>query len=140
VKRHKWTNQFTQLSNQSNFHERVRDLLAADPFFSKLNCYQEINVQELVTTYPHHNHHYDWYIEELAMIVELHGQQHYAMVNYGNVGYDEAMRNFYKLRDRDNTKKHAALEAGFQYVEIPYTAYKKLDGSILNSYLFGEQQ
>ena len=138
MKRHQWANQFKQLPNQSNFHEKVRDLFKTDPFFSKLNCYQEVNVAELILNYPHHNHHFDWYVEELAMIIELHGQQHYSIVNYGNVGYDEAQRNLYKIQDRDNTKKTAAVQAGFEYVEIPYTAYAKLDSKSLNQWLFGE--
>lgn len=138
VKRHQWKNQFKQLPNQSNFHEKVRLLLQKHPILKRFNCYQEINVTEIIPTYEFYNHHYDWYIEDLGVVLELHGQQHYKVVNYGNLSYDEAQRNFYRMKDRDNSKKTAAENQGFKYVEIPYNEYNKLDQSVLDRYLFGE--
>jgi len=101
-----------------------------------MRCYQEVNLANLVADYPHRNHHFDWFIDELQIVVELHGDHHYKVVNYGSMGYDEAKRNLRRIQDRDNFKKTAALEAGYLYVEIPYKEYKKLDADRLKHLIF----
>ncbi len=129
--RNKWRNQFVTIDSASLFHNRVRELLAADTMFRNFKCYQEVNVADLIEGYEHYNHHFDWYIEELNLIVELHGQQHYKVVNYGSINMKQAERSFYSLQDRDNTKKTAAIQAGYRYLEIPYTEYRRLDQEYL---------
>lgn len=101
-----------------------------------MKCYQEVNVADLIEGYPHHNHHFDWFIEELHLVLELHGDHHYQVVNYGNMSYGHAKRNFYRIRDRDNTKQTAAENAGYTYVAIPYSEFKKLDANRLKSLIF----
>lgn len=101
-----------------------------------MKCYQEVNVADLVPDYPYRSHHYDWFVEELQTVVELHGAQHYKVTNYGNMGYDEAQRAFRNMQDRDNDKKTAALAAGYDYVEISYKEYKKLNAAHLKTLIF----
>lgn len=124
------------ISNASKFHNRVREIFVADPFFKMMKCYQEVNVADLVEGYPYRNHHFDWFIEELQMVVELHGAQHYKATNYGSMGYDETHRAFRDMQNRDSQKKTAALEAGYDYTEISYKEYKKLDAKHLQSLIF----
>lgn len=133
--RSRWTNQFKALGNQSKFHEKVRDILQADPVLRNFKCYQEVPVKDLCTGYPD-THFYDWYIEELGMIVELHGQQHYRAVNRGNVSYTQAQRDFQGIQARDKQKKRAAEEAGLKYVEISYKEYQKLDAARFKELIF----
>ena len=137
MSRVKWKNQFTTITSASKFHNRVREILATDPIFKNFRCYQEVAVHELVDGYPHHNHHYDWYIEELLTVIELHGAQHYGVVNYGNIGWEDAERQFQGIQELDSAKKYAALDAGFKYVEIHYKNYPKLDGQLLRKLVFG---
>ena len=133
-----WVSQWKESSNQSVFHNTVREIFCKDSFFRNLHCYQEVNVQELIEDYEVRNHHYDWYIEELNMVIELHGNQHYKMVNYGNIGYDAAIRSFRKMQGRDNMKKQAALDAGYTFVEIPYKYARRLNPKLLRKLLIGE--
>ena len=133
--RSRWTNQFSELSAQSKFHNKVRAILAQDQLLRGFKCYQEVPVKDLCPDYPD-NHFYDWYIEELNMIVELHGAQHYKVVNRGNVSYEQAQRDFAGIQFRDKQKKSAAKAAGFTYVEISYKEYPKLDAAKLKKLLF----
>lgn len=126
-----WRNQYTELEHASKFHNRVREIFATDPFFRGLKCYQEIAVSDLVEDYPHRSHRFDWYIDELHTVVELHGAQHYSVVNYGNIGYDEAVKNFRAGQERDASKEHAAKSAGLEYRVVHYRYYPKLDSKIL---------
>ena len=133
----KWVDQFTELT-ASNFHNKVRSIFASDEYFKRFKCYQEVAVKDLVPTYPYINHHYDWYIPKLNTVIELHGRQHYQMVNFGSIGYDEANQNFINMRERDHLKQIAAQENGYRYVEIPYKAYAKLNAATLKKYILGE--
>lgn len=129
----RWTNQFKQLPNQSNFHEQVRTIFAEDPFFKLLQCYQEVPVCDLIPNYKSNMHRYDFYIEELNVVVELHGQQHYKLTDRGNIGYDRAKIEFEKSKERDTSKKNAALSSNIKYVAISYKYYNKLNPKLLKT-------
>lgn len=102
-----------------------------DTFLKQLRCFQEVPVQDLAPNYPNRTHRFDWFIEELGTVIELHGQQHYKFTNRGNVGYDQAQRDFKELQARDRAKKAAAIEAGYKYVEISYKEYRRLNAERL---------
>ena len=135
--KYKWMNQFVKLESASKFHNKVREIFATDPVFANFSCYQEINVCDLVEGYYVGNHHYDWYIEELNTVVELHGQQHYKVTNWGDKTVEEAERAFYRMKNRDSMKKAAAERAGYNYIEISYKEYKNLDSERLRELIFG---
>ena len=134
--RSRWTNQFTEVPTASNFHNKVRAILATDQLLRGFRCYQEVPVRDLVPEYSG-RHYYDWYIDDLNMIVELHGAQHYKVVNYGNISYEDAQRQFRGIQERDRQKKEAAEAAGYVYVAISYKDYPRLDGALLHRILFG---
>lgn len=134
----KWKNQYKEIPGASKFHNKVKEILSTDSYFKLFKCYQEVNVLDLIPTYNYNNHHYDWYIEELNMIIELHGRQHYVATNFGNKGYDDAIDDFNKIRQRDSTKKLAAIKHGLLYKEISYKHYPKLDAKLLKSILLKE--
>lgn len=133
-KRSKWKNQYQIIDGNSNFHETVRKIFISDPFFSSLKCFQEVPVKALVPWYTK-DHYVDWYIDELGTVLELHGAHHYKMVNFGNVSYDEARKNFNNIRYRDNLKKTSLIEADFQYREISYKDIKKINPTYLKNLL-----
>lgn len=139
VAKYTWADQYKTLPNQSDFHEIVRYLFCQEAPFKGLRCYQEVAVQDLIPEYDNSLHRYDWYIEELKLIVELHGEQHYRPANFGNVGYDTLMRSFEKTKLYDSLKKNAAVEAGFRYVAIPYSLKSKLDGDLLRQLLLSKE-
>lgn len=134
--RSRWTNQFTELPSQSNFHNKVRKFLATDRILKGFKAYQEVPVRDLIPHYPA-THFFDWYVEELHLVIELHGEQHYRVVNFGNISYESAQKNFRDIRRRDAQKKAAAIEAGYSYLEISYKQYQKLTAEKLKNLLFG---
>ena len=130
-RRSKWKNQFQKVESSSQFHETVREIFINDEFFKNLSCYQEVPVSALAPGYDNNNHCIDWYIDELGVILELHGEQHYKLTNYGNIPYEKAKTNFLNIQFRDNKKKLALLNAGYEYREISYKTKGKLTASFL---------
>ena len=130
-----WINQYKRI-HSSNFHEKLRQIFVTDSFFKNLSCYQEVKVSALVPGYSSNMHCVDWYIEEFRLVIELHGEQHYKATNYGNASYEETQKNFNNIRYRDNLKKTALLNAGYEYIEIPYKSISKLDAEFLKNIIF----
>lgn len=133
-KRSKWKNQYQQIESASKFHESVRQIFCTDSFFKSLKCFQEVPVKALVPSYGP-NHYVDWFVDELGVVVELHGAHHYKVTNFGNVPYHKAVSDFNDIKYRDNAKKTALLDAGFDYREISYKYYNKLNPSLLKNIL-----
>jgi len=138
-KRSNWKNQFKKIDSSSDFHEIVREIFTSDPFFKNLSCYQEVPVSSLVSSYRS-NHYVDWYIDELGIILELHGQQHYKITNFGNSSWEETRKAYNNIRYRDNKKKTALENAGFEYREISYKKKSKLNSKLLKEILFQNKQ
>lgn len=136
MSRKDWKDQWQIIEGNSKFHERVRQIIIADPFLSSLRCFQEVPVQDLCPDYPTGRHRLDWYIEDLSLVIELHGRQHYKFTNRGNVAYDQAHRDFLRSRGRDRAKKQSVLSAGYRFVEIPYKMESKLNGEKLKELIF----
>lgn len=73
-----------------------------------------------------------------GIIIELHGIQHYKAQGFGNIGYEEKMKNFISQKNRDSSKKESAIAAGFKYIEISYKEENKLDAEYFKKLIFGE--
>ena len=127
----RWKTQHDLIGEASKFHNRIRAILCTESPFPTMKCFQEVPVSDLVPGYRYTSHHVDWYVEPFRTVIELHGAQHYKVVNFGGVGYSDAQRNFRDIKYRDNLKKTALLEAGYRYLEIPYTLQKDLGGEFL---------
>lgn len=138
-KKIKLIDKYKKIESSSKFHEKVRKILINDPFFKNLKCYQEVPVKYLVPSYSFANHHFDWYIEELRTVIELHGRQHYVRSNFGNKAYLESVKDFNNIKYRDNLKKTAVINSDFEYREISYKLENKLDSTLLkNIILYSE--
>ena len=134
--RSRWDNQFVDRPESSKLHSKIRELILKNPIMKSLKCYQEVPVVDLCPDYYSNAHRFDWYCEELNLVIEVHGQQHYTLTNRGNIGRGQAEREFAKSRMRDSEKKQAALEAGYNYLEISYKDVKKLTHEGLQNLLF----
>lgn len=131
-KRSKWKTQYYEIESASKFHLAVREIFITDPFFKNLKCFQEVAVNSLVDTYPNRFDAVDWYIDELNLIIELHGVQHYKMQSFGSKdSYANQVKAFNNIKYRDNRKKHALISAGFLFLEISYKDSKKLTAEYL---------
>jgi hypothetical protein len=133
--RTKWKNQFQIIEGNSNFHNEVRVIFTKDPFFSRLKCFQEVPVKDICPEYHTNLHRFDWYIEDLGIVLELHGAQHYSFTNRGNVQFEQAQREFLKGKVRDHDKYTAAIKQGLIYKVISYKEAKKLTAEKLKKFI-----
>lgn len=129
--RSRWKSKQDLIESASKFHNLVRDILLNDPYWASIKAYQEVPVADLVPSYEYTNHHIDWYIDPFMTVIELHGMQHYRMVNFGNISYNDAQEEFRAIQQRDSLKKEALLDAGYRYLEVPYGLKGKLSGEFL---------
>lgn len=122
-----WKNQYFHYDSASNFHNKIREIFITDKFFKQLNCFQEVPVKDLIQSYPNRYDAVDWYIDELAVILELHGKQHYQMQSFGSKdSYINQVKAFNNIKFRDNRKKTFLINADYSYIEISYKDVKKL--------------
>lgn len=136
MSRTNWKTQYSRIESASKFHNKVREIFLTDNYFKNLKCFQEIPVSELVPFYPNRYHAIDWYVEELHTVIELHGKQHYSMVNFGGIGYDQAVTEFHNIQSRDNQKKEALIASDYEYRAISYKLYAKLNAELLKKIIF----
>ena len=131
-KRSKWINQFYVNENASKFHNKVRAIFANDPHFKQLQCFQEVILSSLITSYPNNYDAVDWYIDEYNCIIELHGKQHYEMQTFGSKdSYINNFKAFNNIKYRDNRKKTFLIDNNYCYVEISYKDINKLDSQYI---------
>jgi hypothetical protein len=125
-------------ANASKLHKKVGDLLR-DSIFKGYQIFQEYPVNKINPNYRSGREKFDWYIKELNIIIEVHGEQHYKPVCFGGISEHDAELNFKRQQFRDTIKKDAAVVAGATYIVIKYneevneeTLSKKILGSKLN--------
>jgi hypothetical protein len=134
-----WKNQYFHYESASNFHNKLRDIFITDKFFKQLNCFQEVPVKDLVPSYPNRYDAIDWYIDELSVIIELHGKQHYQMQSFGSEdSYINQVKAFNNIKFRDNRKKTFLLNANYTYLEISYKDVKKLNPDYLKNLILNK--
>lgn len=93
--------------------------------------YQEYPVSRINSSYVSNAHKFDWVILDLRVVIECHGKQHYEATDFSGKAEDGGLSAFNDLRYRDRIKKQAALDAGYIYIEIPYTDEKKIDSKYI---------
>jgi len=86
---------------------------------------------------------FDNEIEELKLIIEVHGEQHYLAKSYTGIWADKTMspeEQLHKRKIYDRYKKNVAISNGYAYLVIPYwteknESYKKLIDEKIRSLL-----
>jgi len=115
--------------NASKRHKELYNILINSPYFQHMIIKQEVSIRDLVPTYAAPRHKCDWYIKDLGVVIEVHGEQHYKPVNFGGVHPHIARDQFGGVKRRDNMKRTALKAEGYTYVEIKYD--EKLSESML---------
>lgn len=119
--------QFEYRQNASALHKKVGNLIRdGGTFVGQQEVYQEYPVNRVNSDYPDSSHHFDWVVPNLKVVIECHGKQHYVATAFDG-DYEAALVSFEELKGRDKAKKEAALEAGFTYIEVPYSSTSKLN-------------
>lgn len=128
----------------SNLHKAVGDALR-DPSgpFAGHRTYQEYPVNRVDPSFFSGAYKFDWVDLDAKLVIECHGKQHYEPTDFGGRGLKQAEENFAFIRASDESKKDAALRAGWTYVVIPYWDQALIDPGYLWSryqYLFNSFQ
>ena len=55
------------------------------------------------------------------LIIEVHGEQHYKIDGY----YNKTDKELHQRKLYDRYKRIKCIQAGYEYLEIPYTAFDK---------------
>lgn len=105
--------------NASKLHKHILSLLVE--LFPNFEIKQEICVSEINPSFGSNRERFDLSIPELKVIVEIHGQQHYAPICFGGITIDKAKKNFIKRQEVDYLKEKAARDNGYGYIAIKYT-------------------
>ena len=74
---------------------------------------------------------YDFFIPDLGLIIEFHGQQHYEYTTH----FYNSIEEWQAAKSRDNKKLELALSNGLNYLIIPYNFQNRLKEILDN--LFG---
>ena len=97
---------------------------------SFLNQLDVIYVHDKSTDWSEHKR-YDFYIPELSLIIEAHGEQHYKKVRWGTKYIEDQHKN-------DEYKKDLAIKNGISYyveLDCSNSTFEYIKKSILSSYL-----
>jgi len=126
----------------SKGHILVGTLLRQIFPYSKI--YQEYPVNKILPSFRSGRHKYDWVVLDKLLVIEVMGEQHYKAVRWSSrMSDDDAELALMERRRTDMEKREAALEAGFHYLEIPYSDLESLtrDGLFSRIYatIMGEE-
>jgi very-short-patch-repair endonuclease len=96
--------------NASRFHKAVGNYLKKN--YGSFRIYQEYPI-------PSSKFFVDWFILDLNIAIEVHGEQHYGPVAFdGNK--EQSILNYEIQVKRDRIKKNLIKEAGWIYVVMKY--------------------
>lgn len=110
--------------NASKLHRAVGDVLRSKSF-ANYQAYQEYPVNKVNPRFSSGAHKFDWVVPALKVVIECHGRQHYEVATFG-AEVEDAIQAFRDTQARDETKKNAALAAGWRYVVVSYREMNKV--------------
>ena len=102
----------------SKRHRLVGKLLSEIGFTKGMRREEEVRVSTLVPSFPDNRKRIDWFVKDLKLVTEVHGEQHYKPVAFGN--RPNAKGEFAKQVAHDIAKQAALENAGYLFLEIPY--------------------
>jgi len=112
-------------ANASKAHRALGEVLH-NGVFSNYKIYQEYPVVKVFPAFQSGRHKFDWVILDLKVVVEVMGSQHQTPATFGGRSAEEAIEAFHQTQYNDRIKEQAAIDAGFTYIAIPHTDFKKI--------------
>jgi hypothetical protein len=109
----------TYAENASKNHKIVGDLLKSS-IFKDYKIYQEYPVNRINPKFPSGREKFDWFIKDLNLVIEIHGEFHYFAITIGGISEAQAEFNLARQKVKDAMKEDAALNAGATYIIIKY--------------------
>lgn len=105
--------------NKSSLHLEARSII--DELFSQYSVYEEITLPGSRKTPKQSLLFADFYIPDLALVVEVHGQQHYEYNSF----FHKSIVHFYQCKKRDKDKIEWCEFNGIDVAELPYNRKKE---------------
>jgi hypothetical protein len=106
-------------SNKSSYHKEARDLISN--LLGNYSVYEEVTLPGSKKLSRASLLYADFYIPELALIIEVHGEQHY---NYSHF-FHKNKYNFFKSKNRDKDKIEWCEINEIDVVILPYNEREK---------------
>lgn len=105
--------------NASSYHKKMIALLEKMNY-DGFTIIQEANVKEICPTHLNPLDRFDFYLPDLSLVIEVHGEQHYNPVSFGGININNARQNFGRSTSRDVAKAFSAFNHGFIYIAFAY--------------------
>lgn len=106
-------------TNKSSLHIKARELIKE--LFSQYSVYEEITLPGSKRAVKQSLLFADFYIPDLALVVEVHGQQHYEYSSF----FHKSVLHFYQCKKRDKDKIEWCENNGIEVIELPYNRKKE---------------
>jgi len=97
-------------SKRSKLHVQAREIIYS--LFPTMRILEEVSFSPKRGT----TQYFDFYISNIQLVVEVHGQQHYKF----NSLFHGSVRDFLMQKKKDNEKKEWCEINGITYIELPY--------------------
>ena len=111
----------------SKLHKALGTILKQHPKLRGFRTCQEYRI-------PHSRYHIDWFILDLSLAIEVHGEQHYKPVRFGGRSEQEARDAFELQQIADIEKKNYCRLNGWRYLAFRYN--EKLDAEYVVKKIF----
>jgi hypothetical protein len=106
-------------SNKSSYHTEARKLLR--DYFSDCFIYEEVTLPGSKRASRKSSLYADFFIPEVMLIVEVHGEQHYAFSSF----FHKSKYDFFKSKKRDKDKIAWCELNNIDIVILPYNEREK---------------
>lgn len=102
-------------SNKSSYHIKARKILS--DYFSQYSIYEETTLPGSKRSSRRSPLYADFFIPEIMLIVEVHGQQHYEFSSF----FHRTKANFFKSKKRDKDKVEWCRLNDIDILILPYS-------------------
>ena len=104
-------------ANASKRHKLVGQVLS-EGAFRTYRIFQEVPIVDINPAYYNRRTRADWYIPDLHVVVEVHGEDHRQWIDRGNEGKHRAKLKFVRRQHLDVEKVMALADVGIGTVEV----------------------
>lgn len=111
--------------NKSKLHEEARELIRS--LFPDYSIYEEVTLPGSKKIGMKGLLYADFYIPDLALIIEVHGRQHYEYIRY----FHSSLPSFYQSQQRDRDKIEWCHVNDIDIVELAYNEKNEWKNKIL---------
>jgi hypothetical protein len=112
-------------SNKSSYHKEARLLISS--YFNNYSIYEEVTLPGSKKVSRNSLLYADFYIPEVALIVEVHGEQHYTYSHF----FHKNKYNFFKSKNRDRDKIEWCELNDIDILILPYNERDKWKSMIM---------